>query len=660
MGRLITPTVRTTAPRLLVSVAWEPLDRQCGPTTVETRAGLYAVCRSVRNRSGWRPHSTAYVYPEDGDDLWHTLRVEAAGHHRPYLVTTCASDLLTLSGFWGRVERGEVSLRLSQAEYTDADGERRKRRPHPLILSGTPDVIGWEEDGSEWRAVSVSNHMPAPLSDVAKWLGIDPPAGVDMSAYPLGGAVMPADWTARVLLRAYQRYIDWWVGHNAGRWCDTTGSAAWQLWRSTIADESVLVHDAPGASVLELESVYGGRAELFWFGAAGNVDTHQGGAEMIEPAVPVRINEPIYKLDIRSMYGSILRDEPFPVAVRSRLHIRNPKQLLASEGRDCVIARVRVRLDSPRLPYHDHERGICYPIGEWVTTLCGPELFPAVRRGEVVGVMEAWSYKPGRPFERFADLLLGEREQARGSGDKFSEAVCKWLVNALGGRLARTWRGWTSLPDAPCPEPWGQWLEIDADTGEVVRYRGVCGVRQRYVTRDEREAGLCACYSYLTAYGRSRLADLIDCAGTHSVLWCDTDGLIVTESGVHRLSVAGHLGGDGPGRLRLVEPVRSFVGRTPKHYQTTNGLTLGGVRGDFSPLSRHEVRCYLSCNPVRVGERPDGDSLTTVSRLVRIDAIPLSSVPGPDGWAMPPRVSGGACEWPHPYHGDPSLDPWEC
>lgn len=644
----IAPVGRTIAPRVLIALAYDPVDVPVTAETYRTVAGSWTLGVSYRKGSEWVTPWPVTVSGDSTDAVWEMIEDIGRQRGRAYVVTRCASDTLTLAGFWGRVSDGSISLRLDSEEYTDRHGRRRKRRPHPLILSGTPDVIGWTARGIEYRAVSVGNHFAAPLLDVARAAGVpDPPAGAWVDR-PTGHADPDSIWTADALLAVYRRAIDWWVSRGAGRWSDTVGAGAWQMWRTTLAPREVLEHDVPSATRLEVAAVYGGRAQLFWFGSAGVPTAGQSDDGQLDPARPHHLDGRTWKLDIRSMYAHLLREERYPVALSHRLRDCTPRGLRETCRHLCAVATCRVRCEVPRLPYHDPERGTVYPVGEWWTTLTTPEIVDSYERGELMEVGECWAYRPGTPFRAFADRLISDRQAARARGDKLSEVMCKSLVNALGGRLARTFRGWSTDRSRSARHEWGEWVESSDDGSPVQRCRGVAGVLQRYVTRDERAGGLTAMFAHLTAYGRVALHRIMETAGARSVLWCDTDGLIVTDAGLVALRRARLIGDDVPGMLRLEGDVGRFAARTPKHYQTDKGWTLCGARGDFSPLDRHRVRCYMTANPVRSGMRPDPTGIPTRRTVYELDAIPLSGKPGDDGWLLPPVVSGGRLIQPAP------------
>ncbi len=644
----VQPISKTYAPRVLCAVAYDPIDVQTSNTGYATTAGSWSVLTTRRRGTKWERVRSLSSDGCPSETAWTAIEKSGTLTSRSYVISTTVVDCLTLLNFWHKVDNGLCSLRLAESSCPSKSGRPRKRRRHPLVLSGSPDVVGWSIGPCEYRAVSLGNHMPIPLVESAKLAGIDPPADNRVRRRPTGHPFPDSPWTVRALTAVYQRLIGFWVENDAGRWSDTIGAAALQWWRTTVEKGETLQHDHPEATALEGAAVYGGRAQLFWFGSAGTGEPDPIGAERPEPAAPIHRAERCWKLDVRSMYLSLLRDKPFPCRLLHRLRNPTVDTLRNAVRHVLVVSTVRVRLESPRLPYLDHRGRIVYPVGEWWTTLTTPEVAEALERGEVTAVGETWAYQPGRQFREFASQMIGLRQLAIAAGDSAGGMFTKLIGNALGGKLGARKGGWVTEPTKPCRHRWGEWAEVDADSGEVTRCRGIAGMRQRYVDRGERAGGLTACYAHLCGEGRVMLGGLIERVGPSHCLWVDTDGLIVTETGLERLRATGADLSGTPGTLRIEGEVKWFAARTPKHYYRDGEWTLAGVRGDFGAVSRHRVKCYHSANPVRSGVDPGAGSLPTVGRVVRLDAIPLSGTPGLDAWLIPPVVSDGVCRQPGP------------
>ena len=640
-AKWVKPVTRTSVPRTLVTLAYDPWDGPGSGHGFETKAASWSLLTYRRRGKTWAKVRESSGCGVDATWVAETLTALGESSSRIYVISPVASDSLTLLGFWRRVDSGRVEMRLRDICYTCSDGKRKKRRPHPLILNGQPDVIGWSEGGAEYRAISYGNHLSIPLVEAARMVGHEPCPEARTAMRPTGHAFPDSAWTVSALQAVYQRLMGWWVENGAGRWQDTIGAAAYQWWRTTVGPKTVLEHTHPAATKIEESAIHGGRVQLFWFGSAGAETPSPETLAASPRAVDVHMSKPVYKLDVRSMYVSILAKAPFPTRLIARLRCRTPPELAAACRSIGVVATVRVRLSAPRLPFRCPERGTVYPTGEWWTTLTTPELETALQRSEVVSVAEVWAYQMGRPFQSFAEALTRIRTGAIAGGDTLGGTFTKLMGNALGGRLAKTGKGWVTESHKPCRRRWGPWGESNLDEGARTICRGVAGVRQRYVNKGIRPGGLAACFAFLTAYGRVLLNSYIDVAGERETLWVDTDGLVVTQEGYDRLLAAGLVRGDAPGYLRREEAISHFAARTPKHYVQGDAWTLSGVRDDYGPVRDGVVRCYQSANPVRSGVRPLSDSIPTRTQTLKLDQIPLSGTPGIDGWLIPPEVRDG-------------------
>lgn len=673
--------VRTTStPRVLVSIAHDPIDTKSSGHGYTTRAASWSIRISRRRENEWRPLERLNAKSISGNELLRLLTELGPTLGRLYVVTLSPTDTLTMLGAWSLIDTGSWSLRTTRRVGNTTDSSKSGRRPHPLVLSTAPEVVGWSIGAAEFRAVSLYNHLPMSILESAKWAGMPDPPAVYTEGRPAGHVHPDSAWTADALQLIYQRLFAVWTDAGAGRWADTIGAAAWSWWRTTIGDHKVLQHEHESAKAVENAAVHGGRVQTFYFGAVGDVPTAPTGGAAVRPGTDRRIDGPVFKLDVRSMYATILRDGTFPVKLSHKIRCKDAKQLELASRDMCALATVRVRLESPRLPYRGQYGRIVYPVGEWWTTLSTPELRVALGKGEVKEIGECWLYHPGNPFADFSSQLLALRERCKSAGDNVGGTFAKLIANALGGRLAKTGKGWVTDSKGICRQRWGVWHEVDvtaaADDGHglgeagaptdgrprlatsLVTCRGIAGVRQTHKVTADRPGGLTAIYAHLTAYGRCRMARLLDLAGPGGALWCDTDGLIVTRQGLDGIVAGGETIGTEPGQLRIESEYQTFRARTPKHYCADSKWTLAGFRDDYGVIDGGNVIRYQTVNPVRAGQYPDGEALDTAGTTFRLDSIPLSGTPGADGWLLPPVVNGGSLIQPRDDLPDELLN-WD-
>lgn len=640
------PVRRTTAPAVLVSIAYDPCDVPNGPHGFTTAARSWSITTYRRRGIQWERVRSGCSSGITSRQMWQAVESAGALSSRIYVVSPNAADCLTLSGFWRRLDESRYAMRLQRLSEPSSGEKPKKKRPHPLILGNGVDVIGWSFASKEYRIVGYGNHLSIPLLDAARQVGHPDCPPALLAGRPTGHFLPDSDWQAGALSAVYRRLISWWIENQCGRWQDTIGAAGFQWWRTTIEKGDVTEHECEPAVAAETAAVHGGRVQLFWYGSAGREAPTAERVAASPRFTDRHIQTPIYKLDVRSMYASLLRSEVFPVRLIRQLRRATVPQLESACAACLCVATVRVRLASPALPVRSHQTGTVYPTGEFVTTLTTPELRLAFQRREVIGVSDVWLYAPGRPFRAFAERLTELRMDAIRRNDPLGGTWCKTVANALGGRLARVPRGWTTEPDKPCRQRWGQWFEIDAETGERLQLRGIAGVRQRLAPPGPRTGGLTACYAHLTAYGRVLLRSYLETAGERAVLWCDTDGLIVTRDGLDRITAAGLVRDGEPGYLRVEKELDYFCARTPKHYVAGDSWVLSGTRDDYGTVQDNRVIGWQSANPVRSAVEPKSDTIPTRSQLLHIDRIPVSGEPGRDGWIIPPVMMSGGLNQP--------------
>lgn len=625
-------TSRDSAPSHLVSV---------GVTTRPSRphepAGLgghvlheVSVSISRRVRGQWSaPARRTFT---ESAELWACLDSLAAGGRRVYVVAGRASDALTLLGWWDRVRDGTVSLRFRSRTRSGKPG---KVRSHPLVMQGRPDIIGYSVRGCAFRWVSVTNWADVSLADCARQCGMAPPDGYT-SAGKWESAPWPAAFQAEVIHAYMGRLINWWLSNACGGWKDTPGAAAWSSYLRRCGEGQILQHSEPLALQLEHRACFGGRASTFYFGPIGNPERWDELADAPPPGPHgFGISGPIHRLDVRSMYPTILRDERFPTRLLWHSHKPDRREFMTRLKSQCVLAFARIETDRAEYPKRTRE-GIVYPVGTFDTVLSTPELLRAVERKELREVHEASYYTAGRPFKEWAEWVLSLRSTMKASGDAAGEAMVKLLANSLGGRLARLKMGWSDKPDQPPRVLWGDWWVTNAESGETEHWRSLCGMVQQMVRESDRPGTLAACFAHLTAYGRVRMDEVRRIAGERQVIWQDTDGVTVTDLGRGRIERTDHYHETAYGKLRLDRTIHDARYLTAKHYWADGDWTLSGIHDGYTIHGGTHAEDTTTVNPARSACDPAAQAVYRSTRLIDLTAIEPGVTVGPDGWSIPP------------------------
>ena len=165
---------------------------------------------------------------------------------------------------------------------------------------------------------------------------------------------------------------------------------------------------------------YGGRTEVYQIG-------------------PLSGNN--YTYDYNSLYPDVMRNGNFPDP--STLKEKNhpsisdfERILLDYEG----VARIRVshaQSEIGYLPVHREDRRTVFPIGNFWTNVCFPEIRYALQTGQVRLEEIEWVVFGKRlpsPFARFVDTIYPKKVEASQRGD-FRKELWKLLLNALYGKF---------------------------------------------------------------------------------------------------------------------------------------------------------------------------------------------------------------------------------
>lgn len=418
----------------------------------------------------------------------------------------------TLLGLWERMELGEVLIAPPRRQRRGHPWERGQGRETGLLLAGDPPCVAQLLVGPERRKlmwVCARNYG---------WRAGDPSTEGAEIVRRLVAAVTSASLSL--------------AHHRLGGWCSTVGAMAFRAWRSQHLKGSIYVaNDSISARFADAA------------GSGGRVQAVRGGSR----------HAGCYAVDARSLYPALCATGRVPVRLCAT-HLRaGPAQAHVHSDPGACVAVVRVRTREPIYPRRERGRSD-YPVGDYVTTLAGPELEMAVKSGHIREVMEAQVYECEPVLESFARATYAMRAGAEKAGEATTATLAKALGVSLVGKLSQRVQSWEECtPDYADPW-WGEWWGADAG-GKIVRYRSLAGNVSRQL-----DAGLAplACpmmASWIWSAGRVWLWERMACAGQSEVLYCDTDGMIVTGKGYRRLEKKGYIRDNEWGELRkLIGP----------------------------------------------------------------------------------------------------------
>jgi hypothetical protein len=245
-----------------------------------------------------------------------------------------------------------------------------------------------------------------------------------------------------------------------------------------------------------------------------------------------------------------------------------------------VIAKVRLETDEPC--YAVKMERTLFPIGNFVTALCTPELKYALEHGHITEILECFVYEQANIFTSYVDTMYRLRRDFAATGVGEYEKLCKVLLNSLYGKFGQKAENWVkigSAPDAPDREE----LIFYNNPRHVMRLRYLLGDIFELKGYSESFDSFPAIAAHVTAYARMYLWSLMQQCGIGNYFYCDTDSLIVNETGLSNLS--GLMSDTELGMLKVQERFSHLVIHGLKDYEAGVKVVVKGVRKNAKKVS---------------------------------------------------------------------------
>lgn len=356
---------------------------------------------------------------------------------------------------------------------------------------------------------------------------------------------------AFLALRALVRCAD------LGTMQPTLASQALTAYRHRYMPTQILIHDHQKALELEREAYHGGRTEAFWRG---------------------RVTEHLYKLDVNSMYPAIMQGAELPHwfehYYEGGWEVHHEAWLLALEEKS-IVARCKIDTDQPCYGLV-RDGKLIFPVGQFETTLCTPEIKYALAHGHLKWVGEFAVYRKAVLFRDFVDYFHAKRQEYRAAGNLAFTYMCKILMNSLYGKFGQSGRRWEDTNQHYWPYQEAG-FSVDAK-GNNIQLRQRMGQTQILAREAESSNSFPLIAAEITALARLQVWELITTAGEQNVFYTDTDSLVVNGDGYNNLA---HL--IDPiqlGRLKLEAEADDAEFLAPKHYNFDGKWTIKGVKAN--------------------------------------------------------------------------------
>lgn len=419
-------------------------------------------------------------------------------------------------------------------------------------LSRDVSVAAWSTPRGTLVICDTYTWCPVPLEELGPMVGLGKtrlPSEHDEEAVWWERVETDVEITRRVVEQLLAVVRD----QHLGNWQPSGAGMGHTAWRHRFYTDKVLVHDDAEALAAERDAMHTGRAEAWWHGKA------RGG--------------PFTEWDMAMSYCAIAAECLLPAKLWD--HDPRPSRKVHSWALEHwrVLARVTVRTDVPVVPARVQDR-ICWPVGEFTTTLWDTELALITETGGSYQVAEQWRYSRKPVLAEWARWSIA---QCGLSGEQLHPVARTWIKHqsrAVIGRLGLRTPTW---------DEWGDnWLghtgiTLLTDPAAQTTHR-MMHVGSKVLEETERTEAQNSCPqipSWIMSEARVRLWRATVAAGQDNVLHVDTDSCLTSAAGTRRLEKAVQTG--LPGAWRPKETWRRLEVTGPRHYQAPGRRQLPGV-----------------------------------------------------------------------------------
>ena len=354
---------------------------------------------------------------------------------------------------------------------------------------------------------------PAPLAELAAHTGVvKPPLPADGDS--------PEAWAARchadvdILRHLICTLMDWWDEHDMGKWAVTGAALGWQTYRRTLDPRHVVIDHDPELLAWERRAVYGGHRDVYRIGRP-----YPG---------------PHSEWDFQGAYPTIAATQLLPAKTAGRLDAGQRAAALAGQYLKWLIADVTIATDVPRWPCRLNGR-VFYPVGEFRTTLAGPDLQSAWEHGALAELHDGYRYLMTGHLAPWARQVLHWIQSSGAETPGAVAAAAKLWSRAVIGKFGQ--RGWNTVPwQGPPDDAWSVEQVSDGYTHARGVVTGLCGRYYLSWADADGDHERPSVLAFVEAHVRQRLGELIHSAYGPAIVQCDTDGVMVADHELRRIA----------------------------------------------------------------------------------------------------------------------------
>jgi hypothetical protein len=436
-----------------------------------------------------------------------------------------------------------------------------------FYIEGTRYVVKLQKDKKVIEILDTMNYIPLSLKEIGKSIGL-PKMEIDFNNCSFDYLKKYCLNDTEIICLFIQKLLEFLEQFNLSKLKPTVSSLSLNIFRHCFYNRKknpIWIHAWNQAIKIERLSYKGGITDCFKVGT---------------------FKEKQFKLDINSMYPYQMKVNYYPVRLEHYRDITSCKSstLLKLFNKyfdsHLIIARCKIYLPK-KYAYIltkvkiNKEKKSMFLYGTFINTLTTPELEFVKKYGKIIDIYNIAIYKKSIIFKDFVDFFNTHKIKFEKEQNYAYRLFCKTTLNSLYGKFGQTSKTYIPVLN----EGYGFSSKRIIDTINDEEYiQMTLGNRTFEVEDNGNNSYDTAVYisSFVTAYARMNLVNLILKAKRENVFYVDTDSLIVNETGYNNLK--DEIDAFELGKLKLEETSNSGTYYRPKFYTFNDVEKCKGVK----------------------------------------------------------------------------------
>ena len=408
------------------------------------------------------------------------------------------------------------------------------------------------------------NYVVKPLADIGITVGF-PKLNIDFSKCNLQELEIYCMRDTEILYEFIKKLTNFLETNDLTKLRATAGSISFNTFRHKFykpekENTKIYIHDWKRAIKLERESYKGGITDNFKVGKY----------------------KKLFKLDINSMYPSIMEKSELPTKLVFCSHESNHNQkelfkiykIAKKNGYGCIM---KVSIELPYInPYILNNFGTgksLFSYGKFKTSLCTPELEFVEKYGKIIYIHEINIYKMCVIFKEFVGFFYDVKVKAQKDNNLIDEKISKLILNTQYGKWGQRDIQYKQLfIDSKFMIEYQEVIKLmlikakrnnpSLDLSIDICYLGsIIKEGEMYLidgklyllkqTTNNSKESFVAIASFITSYSRMLLIKYLKIAKRKNVCYCDTDSLFVNKEGYNNLKFNNCINSCEIGKLKL-------------------------------------------------------------------------------------------------------------